>query len=100
VSFIATLLSIAISLGLSTFGYATARRYVRDRLKYVDSVQTMKAPIIAGVVAWALLMPITLLPFISAVVGLGTAIVFGLSVGMGVRAGANDIKMGRLSGGF
>ena len=42
-------------------------------------------------------MPLVmLLPF----VGAGTAIVFGLSVGMGVRAGARDIKVGRISGGY
>ena len=91
-----TLISIGISLGLTAFGYAVARRYVRDRLKYVDAVHTMKAPIIAGLVAWAIMMPLTIVPFI----GLGTAIVFGLSVGLGVRAGAQDIRIGRLSGGL
>lgn len=93
---IATLISIGISLAVTSFGFAVARKYVRDRLKFVDAVQTMKAPVIAGLAGWALFMPFTLLPF----VGLGTAIVFGLSVGLGVRAGANDIKLGRLSGGF
>ncbi len=88
--------SIAVSLAVTTFGYAVSRRYVRDRLKYVDAVQTMKAPILAGVGAWLLLMPFTFLPFI----GIGTAMVFGLSVGLGVKAGANDIRIGRLSGGF
>lgn len=91
-----TLISIGISLALTSFGFAVSRKYVRDRLKYVDAVQTMKAPIIAGLVGWAILMPFTMLPFI----GIGTAIVFGLSVGLGVRAGANDIKMGRLNGGY
>lgn len=91
-----TLISIAISLTVTGFGFAAARKYVRDRLKYVDGVQTMKAPVIAGLIGWALFMPFTLLPF----VGLGTAIVFGLSVGLGVRAGARDIRIGRLSGGF
>ena len=94
------LISIAISLALSTAGFAVARRYVRDRLKFVDAVHTMKAPIIAGLVGWAIMMPLTLLPLISTVVGVGTAIVFGLSVALGVRAGAKDIKIGRLSGGY
>lgn len=95
-NFFATIISIAVSLALTSFGFALARKYVRERLKFVDAVQTMKAPIIAGLVGWALLMPFTFVPFI----GLGTAIVFGLSVGLGVRAGARDIKIGRLSGGF
>ena len=95
-----TLISIAISLALSTAGFAVARRYVRDRLKFVDAVHTMKAPIIAGLVGWAVMMPLTLLPLISTLVGVGTAIVFGLSVALGVRAGAKDIKIGRISGGY
>jgi hypothetical protein len=52
--------------------------------------------VIAGLVGWAIAMPFTMLPLI----GIGTAIVFGLSVGLGVRAGAKDIKIGRLSGGY
>jgi hypothetical protein len=100
VNLIAVLISIGISLAVTTFGYAVARKYVRDRLKYVDAVQTMKAPIIAGLVAWALFMPLTIFPLLGSFIGLGTAIVFGLSVGLGVRAGANDIRVGRLSGGF
>jgi hypothetical protein len=90
------LLSIGISLAVTSFGFAVARKYVRDRLKFVDAVHTMKAPIIAGLVGWAIAMPFTMLPLI----GLGTAIVFGLAVGLGVRAGAKDIKIGRLSGGY
>jgi hypothetical protein len=82
-------ISIGISLALTTFGYAVARKYVRERLRYVQAVQTMKAPIIAGLIAWAILMPFAFLPFI----GVGTAIVFGLSVGLGVRAGAQDIRI-------
>ena len=90
------LLSIGISLAVSSFGFAVARKYVRDRLKFVDAVHTMKAPVIAGLVGWAIAMPFTLLPLF----GLGTAIVFGLSVALGVRAGAKDIKIGRLTGGY
>lgn len=95
-SFFWTLVSIAISLAVTTAGFAVARRYVRDRLKFVDAIHTMKAPIIAGLVGWAIFMPLTMFPLI----GVGTAIVFGLSVGLGVRAGAKDIKIGRLSGGY
>lgn len=95
-SFIWTLVSIAISIALTTAGFAVARRYVRDRLKFVDAVHTMKAPLIAGLVGWAVLMPLTIFPLI----GVGTAILFGVSVALGVRAGSKDIKIGRLSGGY
>ena len=95
-SLLALLISIGISLAVTSFGFAVARKYVRDRLKFVDAVHTMKAPVIAGLVGWALFMPLTLLPFM----GLGTAIVFGLAVALGVRAGAKDIRIGRLTGGY
>lgn len=87
---ILTLISIAISLAVTSFGFATARKYVRERLRYVDGVQTMRAPIIGGVLAGLVFLPLAMLPFI----GIGTAIVFGLSVGLGVRAGAKDIQIG------
>ncbi len=31
------------------FGYTTARRFVRARLRYVDSVRSLRAPILAGI---------------------------------------------------
>src|SRR5688500_17190221 len=68
------MLSIAAavaSLGAAVFGYLTARGYVRNRLKYVEAVQTLKAPLIAGLVAWAFAVPLVwLLPL----VGGGTAL--------------------------
>ena len=85
------LLLFAATIAATAFGYITARKFVRERLKFVDGAQTMKAPVIAGLVAWALAMPLTwILPF-----GMGTALLFGLSVGMGVRAGAKDIRIER-----
>jgi hypothetical protein len=96
VSLFWTLISIAISLAVTSLGFAVARAYVRDRLKFVDAVHTMKAPVIAGLVAWAVFMPLTMFPLI----GVGTAIVFGLSVGLGVRAGSKDIRIGRINGGY
>ena len=85
------LLLFAATIAVTAFGYITARKFVRERLKFVDGAQTMKAPVIAGLVAWALAMPLTwILPL-----GMGTALLFGLSVGMGVRAGAKDIRTER-----
>jgi hypothetical protein len=91
------LLALAATIAAAAFGYLTARKYVRDRLKFVDAAQTVKAPLLAGLIAWAVAMPLTwILPFI----GAGTAILFGLSVALGVRAGARDIRIDRrISGG-
>ncbi|MBX3132965.1 MAG: hypothetical protein KF689_06215 [Gemmatimonadaceae bacterium] len=78
-----------IALGVAWFGYATARRFVRERLRYVDAALTGGAAIVAGVAAMVLAWPVVwLLPF----VGAPTAIAFGLSVGLGARAGASDVK--------
>lgn len=84
------------TIAATAFAYATARRFVRDRLKFVDAAQTLKAPILAGLAAWAVAMPLAwILPF----VGAGAALLFGAAVGLGVRAGARDIRVGRLTSG-
>jgi hypothetical protein len=86
------LLAFAATIAAAAFGFITARKYVRDRLKFVDGVHGLKAPLIAGLAAWAIATPLTwLLPL----VGIGTAITFGLSVAFGVRAGARDIRSDR-----
>jgi hypothetical protein len=91
-------LAFAATLAATIFGYLAARRFVRDRLKFVDGVQTLKAPLIAGVVAWAIAWPVTLL---LPLVGAGTALLFGVSVALGVRSGARDIRIDRrITGGL
>jgi hypothetical protein len=86
------LLAFAATIAAGAFGYITARKYVRDRLKFVDGVQTLKAPLIAALAAWAIATPLT---WVLPLVGAGTAILFGVSVGFGVRAGARDIRVDR-----
>jgi hypothetical protein len=88
------LLALAVTLVVTTLGHKYAREMVSKRLRYVPAAQSAKAPIIAGVGAALLALP--LVPFLP-LVGLGTAIVFGLAVGMGAAAGARDVK-GRLGG--
>jgi hypothetical protein len=66
-----------------------SRRFVRDRLRYVDAVQKKRAAVIAGGVAIAAAAPVVaLLP----IVGAGTAILFGGGVGFGVYKGARDVR--------
>jgi hypothetical protein len=85
-------IAFAATLMLTAFGYVTARKFVRDRLRYVDSAQTIRGALIAGLVAWAVALPLTwMLPL----VGAGTAVLLGLGVGFGVRAGARDIRVER-----
>lgn len=89
-------LSVVISLGAAWFGYGTARRFVRERLRYVDGALTGGAAIVAGVGATLIAWPVAwLLPLVTG----GTALAFGLAVGLGARAGASDVKHGyRLTG--
>jgi len=55
----------------------------------VDAAQTPVAPWVAGAAASALALPVT---FILPVVGIGTALIFGASVGVGVAQGKRDVR--------
>ena len=87
------LIGLALVAASLVFGYTTARQFVRARLRYVDSVRTMRAPLVAGVAAGAVaLLPFAVIPL--PYFGLMTAALFGVSVGIGVRAGVKDIGGG------
>jgi hypothetical protein len=89
------ILAFAATLAATAFGFIAARRFVRDRLKFVDAAQTWRAPLIGGLVAWAVAVPVVwLAAFILPLGGL-TPILFGVSVALGTRAGAKDIRMER-----
>lgn len=83
------ILALTATLGASVAGHVGARRFVRQRLRFVDAVQRRRAPWIAGVVALLIAAPFTwALP----VLGLGTALLFGAAVGTGVAYGARDVR--------
>ena len=87
-------ISLILTIGVSWIGYGAARRFVRERLRYVDAALSPAAPVIAGVVAMVALMPVVwLLHFLALGV---SALAVGVSVGFGVRAGALDVKRGYL----
>ena len=84
------LLKFAITAILATLAYTQARGFVTRRLRYVDAVQSGIAPIIAGVAACLLALPIVaLVPL----VGVGTALSVGLGVGAGVASGAREVRI-------
>ena len=69
--------------------FALTRRFVRERLRYVDAVQKKRAALLAGGLAAVAAVPVVaLLP----VVGAGTALLFGGGVGFGVYKGARDVR--------
>ena len=85
------LITLVLALGASWFGYGAARRFVRDRLRYVEAALTPGAAVIAGILAAIILSPAAwLLPLVTGT----TAVAFGLGVGLGTRAGATDVKRG------
>lgn len=85
------IISFAIAVALATFVHGGARRFVRDRLRYVDSVQKGFVPFLAGAAALVVMLPV--IPFIP-FIGLGTALTVGLATGSGVAAGVRDIRSG------
>ena len=83
------LIGLALSFVAALVGYSQARAFVRDRLRYVDAAQSWFAPFVAS--AGALLIAIPVVAFLP-IVGAGTALAFGLSVGFGVANGQKDIR--------
>ncbi len=85
-------LIVMLVAGTATFfGFSGTRRFVRNRLRYVDAIHTGKAPWVAGTAAALLAAPVVgVLPFI----GGGTALLFGIGVGSGFAAGRRDITGG------
>lgn len=70
-------------------GFAVTRRLVRDRLRFVDAAHTSKAPwIAAGLAAIAAAPVVAVIPL----VGTGTALLFGASVGYGVQKGRKESR--------
>lgn len=74
---------------VSIWGYVQARRFVRERLRFVDAAHAPVAPVIAGSVAALAAGPLVwLLPF----VGGATAIAFGIGIGVGALHGSKDVR--------
>lgn len=89
------LIGLVVTGAATAGGYYQAREFVRRKLRFVDAVQRGSAPVLAGVAATAVAVPVVaVLPL----VGAGTAVLFGVGVGAGVAAGARHIRR-RLSSG-
>jgi len=86
------MLSFIIALAIAVLGFSAARRFVRDRLRFVDAAQRASAPFIAGTGA---LIVGALLALLIPGIGAGTALAFALAIGSGVAVGARDVRTGR-----
>lgn len=84
-------LGLIIAGAAAVGGYFKTKSFVKRRLRYVDAVQKSAAPVIAGAAAAAVAAPIVaLLP----IVGAPAALALGAGVGLGTRAGVQDIRSG------
>ena len=86
-----TIVVFLVSFVLATLAYNAVRRFVRQRLRFVDAAHRKLAPWIAGVGTAVVTAPVVaLVP----VVGTGFALSLGLAVGLGVHAGSRDVQRG------
>lgn len=73
----------------SITGYITVKRFVQNRLRFVDAIHKRYLPALAGVLATGIALPIVApLP----IIGIGTALLFGIGVGSGLAAGQRGLK--------
>lgn len=86
-------IAFIIAAVAAVFGYSAARKFVRDRLRYVEGAHKVTTPIIAGIGAY--LIALIIVGFLP-IVGIGTAISFALSVALGTAAGSREVKSGNL----
>lgn len=77
------MIGLLVAIGALTGGFGAARRLVRGRLRFVDAVDRPLAPLIAGVAATVVALPVAALP----VVTIATAAAFGVGVAGGVISG-------------
>lgn len=86
--FLGSMLWIIITGIASIGGFVAVKRFVRERLRFVDGVRKPGVPLIAGIAAGAVALPLTVFPIINIV----TAFLFGIGVGTGVAAGRRELK--------
>jgi hypothetical protein len=83
------MLGFVVAWGAAIAGYAKARSFVRDRLRYVEGVHRSFVPLKVGLLVGLATAPVAwLLPIVTT----GTAILLGTAVGLGVSAGRKDIR--------
>jgi hypothetical protein len=82
-------ISLVLTVSVVYYGYSTARRFVRDRLRFVEGARKPHIPFVVTLAVLAVAVPLAwLLPF----VGVGSAVALGLGVGVGVAAGGRDLR--------
>jgi hypothetical protein len=83
------ILMLGVAAGGIGGGYVAVRRFVRERLRFIDGVGRTGTAVGIGVIAALAASPVT---WVLPVVGAGTAMLFGAGVGLGIAHGARDIR--------
>lgn len=83
-------LYLALSVAAAIGGFVLARRFVQQRLRFVDGIRSPVAPFIAGLVAALVAWPVTLLPIVTT----ATAALFGIGAGLGTASGIKALRRG------
>lgn len=83
-------LYLALSLAAAIGGFVLARRFVQQRLRFVDGIRSPAAPFVAGLAAALVAWPVTLLPILTT----ATAAIFGVGAGLGTASGVKALKRG------
>ena len=84
------IIKLAIALTGAVFAFGFARGFVRRRLRFVDSIRSPVAPILAACLAALVAWPFTILPLIT---GLAAALV-GIGAGLGTASGIKALRSG------
>ena len=76
---------VGLLIGVAALGggFVGARNFVRRRLRFVDAVQRPAAPLLAGLAATVVALPVAALPLVT----IGAAVAFGVGVASGVVSG-------------
>lgn len=83
------LLMLGVAVGGIGGGYVKVRKFVRERLRYVDGLHRRGVPWLAGGAAVLVATPLVwVLPGL----GGGTALMFGAGVALAVTHGARDVR--------
>jgi hypothetical protein len=82
------MLQLALTLAAGLVGYLVSRNFVRNRLRFVDAVQSTWFPLIAGAIAFVFAWPTAFLPLVTVT----PAVLFGIGTGLGTASGARHIR--------
>jgi hypothetical protein len=82
------LTAFAIFTTAAVGSYLLSRSFVQRRLRFVDAIRGPLVPLAAGAAAFLIALPFTLLP----VVGIATALVFGVGTAFGTASGVRALN--------